>query len=88
MYIPIPNKAGIIINKPQLAHGHLAGENEKIRVVGAYAVKLKEVLRKKVICALLLGTMLTQTQQCLAIAQMNHLCWRGVEDCSKWRAIT
>ncbi len=35
---PIPNKAGIIINKPELAHGHLAGENETIRVRGAYAV--------------------------------------------------
>jgi hypothetical protein len=28
------NKAGIIINKPKLAHGHLAGENERIRVQG------------------------------------------------------
>jgi hypothetical protein len=35
---PIPNKAEIIINKPQLAHGQLAGENEVIRVQGGYAV--------------------------------------------------
>ena len=31
-YLPIPYKTGIIINKPQLAHGNLAGENETIRV--------------------------------------------------------
>jgi len=35
LYFPIPNKAGIIINKRELAHGHLAGENETIRGVGA-----------------------------------------------------
>jgi len=34
------NKVGIFINKLQLAHGHLAGENETIRVQGAYAVIL------------------------------------------------
>jgi hypothetical protein len=28
----------LIPNKPQLAHGHFAGENQKIRVVGGYAV--------------------------------------------------
>jgi hypothetical protein len=35
LYFPIPNKAGIIINKRELAHAHLAGENEIIRVQGA-----------------------------------------------------
>jgi hypothetical protein len=35
VYLPIPNKAEIIINKPQLAHGQFAGENGKIRVFGA-----------------------------------------------------
>ena len=39
---PIPNKVGIIINKPKLAHGHFAGENEGIRVRDAYTVILKK----------------------------------------------
>jgi hypothetical protein len=37
-YLLIPNKLEIIINKPQLAHGQLAAENEAIRVQGGYAV--------------------------------------------------
>jgi hypothetical protein len=40
VYLLIPNKAEILFNKLQLAHGQLAGENEVIRVLGAYAVKL------------------------------------------------
>jgi hypothetical protein len=31
---PLPNSAGIIINKPELAHDHNADENEIIRVRG------------------------------------------------------